>query len=114
MVRSVQRYIIAVAGLFSVLAILACLARAMWANRLWNRRGFFIKKCEKISNEARILCVKTAHVHRSVSRDDLLDQEIKNTCLEIVNAADEYDTGICIGLAACEDMIHLSMRDSNV
>ena len=34
--------------------------------------------------------------------------------MEIVRVAGEYDTGIRISLAYLEDMIHLSLRDSDV
>ena len=34
--------------------------------------------------------------------------------MEIVNVASEYDTGIRIALVSWEDLIHPSLRDSNI
>jgi len=41
------------------------------------------------------------------------DVSIRMACIEIVNAADEYDSGIRIALACWEDMMYPSMRDSD-
>lgn len=108
-----QNYVVTIPVLLGVLVILACLARGIWVYRLWARRGFYIKDLEKLSSEAKVLCAETAQVHRSVVQDEVLNASIRKACLEIVNAANEYDTGIRIALAAWEDMIHPAGRDSD-
>lgn len=48
------------------------------------------------------------------SQDDFVDALVKIACMEIVNVASEYDTGIRIALVSWEDLIHPSLRDSNI
>jgi hypothetical protein len=113
MTISMQDYVVAISILLCVLAILACLVRGLWVYRLWTKRGFYLKDFEKLSDEAKVLCVETGQVHRAVSQDDFIETSIKIACMEIVNAAEEYDTGIRIALASWEDTIHPSLRDSD-
>lgn len=114
MAVSVQSYVVIIPALFIILVIFVCLARGLWVYRLWTRRGFHIKDFEKLSSEAKNLGAETAKVHRSVVEDEALNDSIRKACLEIVNAASEYDTDIRIALAAWEDTIHPAGQDSDI
>jgi hypothetical protein len=112
MANSSQGWAAAIPVFLGFLAILVCLARWPWIIRRWNGRGFHIKAFEKLSSEAEDLCAETAKAHKTIVQDEVLDTSIKKACLEIVNAANEYDTGIRIALATWEDMIPTA-RDSD-
>jgi hypothetical protein len=115
MAISLQDCVIAFCVILGILSIIACLARGVWLYQLWaRRRGLYIKDFQKLSDEAKSLRVETDQVHRSVVRDDVLDPSVMTACLEIVHAADEYDTGIRIALSAWEDMIRPANRNSDV
>jgi hypothetical protein len=111
MAFSLQEYVIAAPIIICVVVLLFCAIRGMWVYRLWTKRGCFLKDFERLSSESKIFCEETAHVRLVISEDDFIDSSIRVSCLKIIKAAEDYDTGIQIALAAWDDMIHPSLRD---
>jgi hypothetical protein len=88
---------------FCVLYI--CAAVGLWGYRVWTTQNFYVKEFERLSTEARALTAEAERVRRKVAQDDTAEQPIKTANMEVLAAADEWDTGIRIGLAAWDDIM---------
>jgi hypothetical protein len=89
----------------SVVAFLICVAGGMFGYNLWRARRFYLKDFKRMSTEARALSLETTTIRREVDRDDTEERAMKIANIEMLGAANEWDSGIRIALAAWEDII---------
>ena len=106
MAVSLENCVVVMAAILSVTALLTCLGRMIWVYHLFVRHRLYLKDFKKLSHEAEEFCAETAAVYRHVEHNVVLEASIKAACLQIMNAASEYDTGIRIALSAWEDEIY--------
>jgi hypothetical protein len=106
MTDSMQQYANAVLFSFiGVVAFLICVASGMFGYKLWSTRHFYLKDFERVSTEAKALSLETMRIRRDVNQDENAVLSITIANLEIIGAADEWDTGIRIALAAWDDIM---------
>jgi hypothetical protein len=106
MTHSLQEYANEVFFSFiSVVAFLICVAGGMFGYKLWSTRRFYLKDFERMSTEARVLSLETTTIRREVDQDDTAERAVKIANVETLGAANEWDTGIRIALAAWGDIM---------
>jgi hypothetical protein len=106
MTHSLQEYANEVFFSFiSVVAFLICVAGGMFGYKLWSTRRFYLKDFERMSTEARVLSLETTTIRREVDQDDTAERAVKIANVETLGAANEWDTGIRIALAAWDDIM---------
>jgi hypothetical protein len=89
----------------SVVAFLICVAGGMFGYKLWSTRCFYLKVFKRMSTEARALSLETTTIRREVDQDDPAEQATKIANIEMLGAANEWDTGIRIALSAWDDIM---------
>jgi hypothetical protein len=106
MTGSIQEYANEVFFSFiSAVAFLICVAGGMFGYKLWRTRGFYPKAFKRMSTEARALSLETTTIRREVDQDDTAERAVKIANIEMLGAANEWDTGIRIALAAWDDIM---------
>jgi hypothetical protein len=106
MMGSLQEYANEVFFSFiSVVAFLICVAGGMFGYKLWSIRRFHLKDFKRMSTEARSLGLETTRIRRDVDQDDTAERAVKIANIEVLGAANEWDTGIHIALAAWDDIM---------
>ena len=106
MTGSIQEYANKVFFSFiSVVAFLSCVAGGIFGYKLWSTRRFCLKDFKRMSTEARALGLETTRIRRDVDQDDTAERAVKIANIEMLGAANEWDTGIRIALAAWDDIM---------
>jgi len=88
-----------------ICAFLLCVAMGTWGYKLWTTRGFYVKDFNRLSAEAREFAGETERLGREVEQDHSAELSVRMSNMELLAAADEWDTGICIALGAWEDIM---------
>lgn len=82
-------------------AIMAILIR-----NLWNSRGFYPKEFEQYSTEARALAFQTMRIRREIDYETTANLATQTANKELLDSADEWDTGINLTLVAWRGFLH--------
>lgn len=86
----------------------------MWGYKLWTTRGFYVKDFNRLSAEARELAGETERLGREVKQVDSAEPSVRMSNMEVLAAADEWDTSIRIALGAWDDIMQPSEDSGDV
>lgn len=98
---------VVLAALSIFVVLVSVLIIAFWVHKRSRTSCLYLDDFKKLSAEVQELSTKTAEIREDVDQDNTAAECIKITNQELLNAADEWDKGNLIALAAWEDFIQV-------